>query len=379
MIYNNPNINGSNWPELNILETLRKKNPLVICITNDVVRTFTANGLLAIGASPVMSECSEDLKDLIVHAAALLINIGTVTPDKVTYYKEAIKLAKAHEVPIVLDPVGCHAGAYRLSVVLDLIKTGAISLLRGNQSEIKAIYDALNTNHKVNNSLSGKGVDGEQVEDSAIITYRLARQINCPVVATGEEDYVSDGTRVFAVPHGHSIMTAVTGTGCLLGAVLAAFLGIYNLFKDSLSTGEFLAYALAYYGLAGESAVKVSGIKPGSFSIAFMDALYMLDDEVLVSENRVRPIVVPDQLQVYFVCGTQDTALNKKRLLEIVEDACRGGITCFQFREKGDGTLEGQQKLELAQQLQHICAKYHVLYIITDSYTHMTLPTIYSV
>ena len=65
-------------------------------------------------------------------------------------------------------------------------------------------------------------------------------------------------------------MTAVTGTGCLLGAVLAAFLGIYNLFKDSLSTGEFLAYALAYYGLAGESAVKVSGIKPGSFSIAFM-------------------------------------------------------------------------------------------------------------
>ena len=54
-----------------------------------------------------------------------------------------------------------------------------------------------------------------------------------------------------------------------------------------------------------------------------------------VSENRVQSVVVPDQLQVYFVCGTQDTELNKKRLLEIVEDACRGGITCFQFREKG--------------------------------------------
>ena len=69
---------------------------------------------------------------------------------------------------------------------------------------------------------------------------------------------------------------------------------------------------MAYYGLAGESAVKVSGIKPGSFSIAFMDALYTLDDEVLVSENRVQSVVVPDQLQVYFVCGTQDTELNKK-------------------------------------------------------------------
>ncbi len=366
MNHENPYMKGCTWPELNILETLRHQNPLVICITNDVVRTFTANGLLAIGASPIMSECSEDLKDLIVHASALLINIGTLTPDKASYYKEAIQLAKVREVPVVLDPVGCHAGAYRLSVVLDLIETGNISLLRGNQSEIKAVYDALSHDDTANNSTAGKGVDGAQVEDSAVIAYRLARLINCPVVATGAEDYVSDGTRVFAVPHGHSLMTAVTGTGCLLGAVLAAFLGIYHPFKDSLSIGEFLAYALAYYGLAGENAVKTSGIKPGSFSVAFMDALYTLDDTVLMSENRIRPIVLPDQLQVYFVCGTQDTELNKKRLLEIVEEACRGGVTCFQFREKGDGTLEGQQKLELAQRLQQICAKYNVLFIIND-------------
>ena len=366
MNHKNPYMKGHTWPELNILETLRHQNPLVICITNDVVRTFTANGLLAIGASPIMSECSEDLKDLIVHASALLINIGTLTPEKVGYYKEAIKLAKEYDVPIILDPVGCHAGAYRLSVVLDLIKTNAISLLRGNQSEIKAIYDALSPEDTSINSTAGKGVDGAQVEDSAVIAYRLARRIECPVVATGEEDYVSDGIRVFAVPHGHPIMTSVTGTGCLLGAVLAAFFSAYYTCKDRLSIGEFLAYALAYYGLAGESAVKTSGIKPGSFSVAFMDALYTLDDTVLMSRNCIRPIVVPDQLQVYFVCGTQDTGLNKKRLLEIVEEACRGGVTCFQFREKGDGTLEGQQKLELAQQLQHICAKYHVLYIIND-------------
>ena len=366
MTYENPYMNGQIWPELNILEILRQRNPLVICITNDVVRTFTANGLLAIGASPVMSECSEDLKDLIVHASALLINIGTLTPDKVSYYKDAIALAKKHEVPIVLDPVGCHAGAYRLSVVLDLIKTGDISLVRGNQSEIKAIYDALSPNTQADASTTGKGVDGGQVEDSAVIAYRLSRLINCPVVATGEEDYVSDGTRVFAVPHGHPIMTAVTGTGCLLGAVLAAFFSAYYPCKNRLSIGEFLAYALAYYGLAGESAVQVSGVKPGSFSVAFMDSLYTLNDAVLISENRIRPVVVPDQLQVYFISGTQDVELNENRLLSIVEDACRGGVTCFQFREKGVGTLVGQQKLELAQQLKQICAKYNVLYIIND-------------
>ena len=366
MTYENPYMKGQIWSELNILKTLRQRNPLVICITNDVVRTFTANGLLAIGASPVMSECSEDLKDLILHASALLINIGTLTPDKVNYYNDAIALAKKYEVPIVLDPVGCHAGAYRLSVVLDLIKTGAISLLRGNQSEIKAIYDALSPDDQADTSTTGKGVDSGQVEDSAVIAYRLARLINCPVVATGEEDYVSDGTRVFAVPHGHPIMTSVTGTGCLLGAVLAAFFSAYYPCKDRLSIGEFLAYALAYYGLAGESAVQVSGVKPGSFSTAFMDALYTLDDAVLISENCIRPVVVPDQLQVYFISGTQDVELNENRLLSIVEEACRGGVTCFQFREKGIGTLEGQKKLELAQQLKQICAKYNVLYIIND-------------
>ena len=177
MTNKNPYMNDQIETELNILEILRQRNPLVICITNDVVRTFTANGLLAIGASPVMSECSEDLKDLIVHASALLINIGTLTPDKVSYYKEAIALAKKHEVPIVLDPVGCHAGAYRLSVVLDLIKTGDISLVRGNQSEIKAIYDALIPNNQADTSTTGKGVDGGQIEDSAVIAYRLARLI----------------------------------------------------------------------------------------------------------------------------------------------------------------------------------------------------------
>ena len=366
MTYENPYMNDQIETELNILEILRQRNPLVICITNDVVRTFTANGLLAIGASPVMSECSEDLKDLIVHASALLINIGTLTPDKVSYYKDAIALAKKHEVPIVLDPVGCHAGAYRLSVVLDLIKTGDVSLVRGNQSEIKAIYDALSPNTQADASTTGKGVDGGQIEDSAIIAYRLARLINCPVVATGEEDYISDGTRVFAVPHGHPIMTAVTGTGCLLGAVLAAFFSAYYPCKNRLSIGEFLGYALAYYGLAGESAVQVSGVQPGSFSVAFMDSLYTLDDAVLMSENCIRPVVAPDQLQVYFIGGTQDVGLNENRLLSVVEDACRGGVTCFQFREKGAGTLVGQQKLELAQQLKQICAKYNVLYVIND-------------
>ena len=87
------------------LEQLKEVNPLTICITNNVVKNFTANGLLALGASPAMSECIEDLEDLLKVANALLINIGTLTKESWQLYQEAIKIANKNQVPVVLDPV----------------------------------------------------------------------------------------------------------------------------------------------------------------------------------------------------------------------------------------------------------------------------------
>ncbi|PQL21116.1 thiamine-phosphate diphosphorylase [Veillonella denticariosi JCM 15641] len=362
----NPYMGGRIWPELHILKELRTKNPLVICITNDVVKAFTANGLLAAGASPMMSECVDDLEDLIVHASAMLINIGTVTPDKFDYYKSALRLAKQHRVPVVLDPVGCHAGAYRLSVTMDLLRTQGISLLRGNQSEIKAVYEALCDDKHASLPGSGKGVDGGQVDDISSVTYNVSRLLHCPVVATGEIDYVSDGTRVYSVSHGHSLMTSVTGTGCLLGAVLAAFLSIARTVSSRFSQAEFLAYVLAYYDIAGERAAESCGMVPGNFSMAFIDELYTMDDTVLNEVDVMRSVVVPEQLKVYFICGTQDVGYRADTLLETVEDACRGGVTCFQYREKGSSTLSGSDKFLMSQKLKDICAAYNVLYIVND-------------
>lgn len=362
----NPYICGRAWTELHMLQELRMKNPLVVCITNNVVKTFTANGLLAVGASPVMSECVEDLENLIVHASAMLINIGTVTPDKFEYYKSALRLAKQHRVPVVLDPVGCHAGSYRLSVALDLLDAQGISLLRGNQSEIKAVYAALHDNQHESSPGSGQGVDGGQVDDISSVIYNLSRLLHCPVVATGTLDYVSDGTRVYSVPHGHPLMTSVTGTGCLLGAVLAAFMSISGIFFYRLSQAEFLAYVLAYYDIAGERAAEACGMLSGSFSTAFIDELYTMNDAVLNEADAMRPVIVPEQLKVYFICGTQDVGHSEDTLLETVQAACRGGVTCFQYREKGDNTLIGIDKLATAQKLKNICAAYNVLYIIND-------------
>ena len=150
------------------LEKLRSQNPLTICITNDVVKNFTANGLLALGASPAMSEYPEDLEDLLPYAKGLLINTGTLTNETWELYKSALDIAEKYGVPTVLDPVAAGAGAYRKKVALDLLHHHTISLVRGNAGEIAAL---------IGESIETKGVtlvdEGIRSEFIAIVNYGI--------------------------------------------------------------------------------------------------------------------------------------------------------------------------------------------------------------
>jgi len=60
------------------IEQVKQQRPLVHCITNDVVQNFTANVLLAIGASPAMVVAKQEVEDFVTIASSLLINIGTI-------------------------------------------------------------------------------------------------------------------------------------------------------------------------------------------------------------------------------------------------------------------------------------------------------------
>ncbi|MGT2906696.1 hydroxyethylthiazole kinase [Streptococcus dentiloxodontae] len=245
------------------LERVREQQPLTICITNDVVKNFTANGLLALGASPAMSEYKEDLEDFLPFAGGLLINIGTLTNDNWQLYKDALDIAERYKVPAVLDPVAVSAGAYRKKVVKDLLDHHKLSLIRGNASEISAL---------IGKKVESKGVDSGFVADVGKLAIEANRRLGLPIVVTGVQDAVALNGKARVLSNGSSLMPLVTGTGCLLGAVLAAFLAIAKE-EDWLDS---LTEALLVYAIAGQLAEDKAGALPGSFQVEFLNALHTI-------------------------------------------------------------------------------------------------------
>lgn len=254
------------------LTKLRENRPLIHNITNFVVMNFTANILLAAGASPVMAHAENEVEEMVGFAKALVLNIGTLTDDWVDAMIKAGKKATSLGVPIILDPVGAGATALRTNAAKQILAETNVSVVRGNASEILALAGA---------QTNTKGVDAadsvDQATDQAI---RLAVELGVPVAITGPQDLITDGNRVIRVNNGHALMSCITGTGCGATAIIGAFSGVD---PDPVSAA---ATALAYYGLAGErAAVDASG--PGSFMIRFLDALYNLTPEELERDARI--------------------------------------------------------------------------------------------
>ncbi len=244
----------------NDLQRLRERSPLTHCITNIVVTGFTANVLLAIGASPAMVIAAEESADFAAVADALLINVGTITPADAVGMTVAARSAHAAGTPWVLDPVAAGALRYRTEFVGTLLEHQP-TVIRGNGSEILALAGVAE---------GGKGVDSTAASDDAIAgAQELASATGAVVAVSGEVDYVTDGSTVVAVPGGDVLMTKVTGTGCALGAVMASFLAV------SGSPLDAVVAASAVFAAAGERAASESR-GPGSLAAALLDNLYLI-------------------------------------------------------------------------------------------------------
>ena len=129
------------------------------------------------------------------------------------------------------------------------------------------------------------------------------------------------------------MMPKVIGTGCLLGAVVASFIGL-----EKGQELKSLETAMLVYNIAGEMAEKrPNGHLPGTFKVEFINALYEITDEDVKEFKEWSKMFHKELLKLYFICGT--TTCQGKDLYRVVEEALKGGITLFQFREKRWGSL----------------------------------------
>jgi len=254
-----------------LLGKIRDEKPLVHNITNYVVMNFTANSLLAMGASPVMAHAINEVEEMVTLVRALVINIGTLSNPWITAMLLAGKKANELGIPIILDPVGSGATSLRTNTFKKLIKELMITVVRGNASEILSISSRSMT----------KGVDAVHDVDHASKTARdLAQELNCAVAITGPVDLITDGIKVIRCHNGSPLLGRVTGTGCAATATIAAFTAVTKNPVEAASAG------LAFFGLAGEVAAQKAK-SPGSFMIALLDALNDITPDYLQNNARL--------------------------------------------------------------------------------------------
>lgn len=261
-----------------LLAKLQKTKPLVHNMTNVVVTNFTANGLYALGASPVMAYAPEEVADMAKVAGAVVLNIGTLSSDLVEAMIIAGRSANENGVPVLLDPVGAGATRFRTESSLRIMREVRVSLVRGNAAEIA---------HLIGETREIKGVDaGDSGSyDNAILAVRAAQELGTVVAITGREDVITDGKLCRVISGGDALMTQVTGTGCLLTSVLGAFAAVE---EDLLLAGTA---GLAFYGTAAaRAAERTAAFGPGSFQTAFLDELAKLHPHSLKGYASVREI-----------------------------------------------------------------------------------------
>jgi len=254
------------------LTAIRAKNPVVTSITNYVVTNTTANALLAIGASPIMSHAAEEMAELMVFSGALVINLGTVAPEYIAAMDPAWAAADKAGVPVILDPVGAGASKLRTETPLALLARHKAFIVRGNASEIMTL---------AGQSGETKGVDSTaKSDDAAGFAQTLARRLECAVVVSGEADQVCTGQASARVLGGSALMPRVTGLGCTATAICGAFAAVNkNPFEAAL-------HACAAMKVAGEMAAeKASG--PGTLQLYFYDALYAMGEKDIRQRLKV--------------------------------------------------------------------------------------------
>lgn len=259
------------------LENVRAKTPLIHNITNYVTVNDCANILLACGGSPIMADDKNEVEEITALCGGLNINIGTLNSRTIEAMVLAGKRANALGHPIVLDPVGAGASELRTNTAMRLLEEVRFTVIRGNISEIKTLAGAAAATQGVDANVADR-VTQENLDSAVAFAKAFAMRTGAVVAVTGAIDLVCDGERAYVIRNGHPMMSSVTGTGCMLSAMTAAYVTANS--QDPLGAA---ATAVCAMGLAGEMAYARLTEQGGNASYRnyIIDAIYHMTPEQL--------------------------------------------------------------------------------------------------
>ena len=261
----------------NMLENVRKKCPLIHNITNYVTVNDCANIVIACGASPIMADDKEEVEDITTVCAGLNINIGTLNSRTIESMLIAGKRANELNHPVVLDPVGAGASKLRTETAMKLLEEVKFTVIRGNVSEIKTLASGSGTTKGVDADVADK-VTEENLSEVISFVKAFAEKTGAIVAITGAIDIVADSKKAYCIRNGHPMMSSITGTGCQLSAMTAAFVT-----ANPDHPLEAAAAAVSSMGYAGELAHKRLNEMDGNSTYRnyIIDAIYNMTPEML--------------------------------------------------------------------------------------------------
>jgi hydroxyethylthiazole kinase len=233
-----------------IFKNVRDKSPLVHCITNYVTVNDCANILLACGGSPIMSDDTSEVEEITSICGGLNINIGTLNKNTIPSMFLAGKRSNELNHPVILDPVGAGASKLRTDTAKKLLDEVKFTVIRGNISEIKTLALGFGTTKGVDADIAD-AITEESLDEIINFAKEFSKKTGAVIAITGAIDIVCDDSKAYVIRNGHPMMSKITGSGCMLTTMIAAYL--------VANKGNYLEAAAASVvamGVCGELAYK---------------------------------------------------------------------------------------------------------------------------
>ncbi|MEK3799925.1 hydroxyethylthiazole kinase [Peribacillus sp. FSL H8-0477] len=270
--------------EEKILENVGRHTPIVHTITNYVTANDCANIILACGGSPIMADDYNEVKEITSICNSLVINIGTLNERTILSMIKSGKKANELGIPVILDPVGAGASAFRSNTVRKLLEEIHFSVIRGNISEVKTVYEGSGSTMGVD-AAHMDAINESNLDENIRLAQHLSEKTGAVIAITGAVDLVAAENKAYVIRNGHKMMSQITGTGCMLTAVIGTFCGSN---PDQLL--ESTKTAVCAMGISGELAYQKTKHTNGgtsSFRTYLIDYMSKINTTLLKEGSKI--------------------------------------------------------------------------------------------